>query len=106
MRSNKLKSLLVSILLTISFIINSTTGFAATNTINKTKNLNNPTNINYLAYAKPQKVVKKELTVYVTRTGSKYHRAGCRYLRQSCIPMKLSEAKKFYEPCSVCNPPQ
>lgn len=47
---------------------------------------------------------KKEITVYVTETGSKYHRAGCRYLWNSKIPMKLSEAKKYYNPCSVCNP--
>ncbi len=44
--------------------------------------------------------------VYVTKTGSKYHAAGCRYLSKSMIPMKLSEAKQRYGPCSVCNPPQ
>jgi hypothetical protein len=44
-------------------------------------------------------------TVYVTRTGSKYHSAGCSYLRKSSIPMKLSEASKQYSPCSRCNPP-
>ncbi len=38
------------------------------------------------------------VTVYVTRTGSKYHRAGCRYLRKSCIPMSLEDAKKRYSP--------
>jgi micrococcal nuclease len=47
-----------------------------------------------------------EITVYVTRTGSKYHRAGCRYLAKSCIPMSLKEAKTRYGPCSVCNPPR
>lgn len=31
-------------------------------------------------------------TVYITRTGSKYHRAGCRYLRKSCIPISLKDA--------------
>ena len=42
-------------------------------------------------------------TVYVTDTGSKYHRAGCRYLRKSQIPMSLSEAKRQgYTACSVC----
>ncbi len=47
----------------------------------------------------------KTRTVYITRTGSKYHRAGCRYLRQSCIPVKLSVAiSQGYEPCSVCDP--
>jgi hypothetical protein len=44
-------------------------------------------------------------TVYVTRTGSKYHRADCSYLRKSAIPMKLSEAASSYSPCSRCNPP-
>jgi hypothetical protein len=43
-------------------------------------------------------------TVYVTRTGSKYHNAGCSYLKSS-IPMKLSEAATRYTPCSRCNPP-
>ena len=44
--------------------------------------------------------------VYVTRTGAKYHRDGCRYLSKSKIPIRLSEAKaRGYGPCSVCNPP-
>lgn len=55
---------------------------------------------------KPQPTKPKELTVFVTRTGEKYHLAGCRYLRKSQIPMSLSEAKNSgYEPCSVCGPP-
>jgi endonuclease YncB( thermonuclease family) len=45
-----------------------------------------------------------DIIVYVTKTGSKYHRAGCRYLK-SVIPIKLSEASSRYTPCSVCNPP-
>ncbi len=48
---------------------------------------------------------EKGISVYVTRTGSKYHRAGCRYLRSSSIPISLSGAKQRYSPCSVCNPP-
>jgi len=50
--------------------------------------------------------VKKSFIVYVTRTGSKYHLPGCRYLRTSSIPMPLEEAKRRYSPCSVCNPPR
>lgn len=42
-------------------------------------------------------------TVYITRTGSKYHRNGCRYLK-SKIPISLEKAKQSYEPCSVCRP--
>ncbi len=47
----------------------------------------------------------KEITVYITRTGQKYHRAGCSSLRRSMIPLSLNEAKKRYLPCSVCSPP-
>ena len=46
-------------------------------------------------------------TVYVTRTGSKYHRYGCQYLRKSCYARSLSSAKTSgYTPCSRCNPPR
>ena len=46
-------------------------------------------------------------TVFITNTGTKYHREGCRYLKDSKIALRLSEAKRRgYTPCSVCNPPQ
>jgi competence protein ComEC len=35
----------------------------------------------------------KAQTVYVTRTGKKYHRDGCRYLAASKSPMSLKDAK-------------
>lgn len=44
--------------------------------------------------------------VYVTRTGKKYHRAGCRSLSKSKIPMSLVAAKQRYGPCGRCNPPR
>lgn len=44
-------------------------------------------------------------TVYVTNSGTKYHRAGCGYLRSSKIAMSRAEAKeKGYTACSRCNP--
>lgn len=43
--------------------------------------------------------------VYVTRTGDRYHRDGCRYLARSQIAMPLAEAARRYSPCSVCRPP-
>jgi len=49
---------------------------------------------------------EKSFIVYVTKTGAKYHRASCRYLRRSSIPMSLENAKRRYSPCSVCNPPR
>lgn len=45
-------------------------------------------------------------TVYVTATGTKYHRAGCRSLAKSSSPMPLAEAKARYSPCQLCNPPR
>lgn len=44
-------------------------------------------------------------TVYVTKTGEKYHLGGCRYLSKSKIPISLGEAQRQYSPCSVCRPP-
>lgn len=47
-----------------------------------------------------------EIIVYVTRTGEKYHRESCSYLRQSKIETTLSEAvEDGYTPCSRCHPP-
>jgi hypothetical protein len=47
----------------------------------------------------------KEQTVYITKTGKKYHRDGCRYLRSSRIPITLKDAKaNGYSPCTVCKP--
>lgn len=55
----------------------------------------------------PQQSGSASTTVYITRTGSKYHRAGCRYLSKSAIPISLEEAKaRGYTPCTVCNPPR
>lgn len=46
-----------------------------------------------------------ELTVYITDTGSKYHRDGCRYLSRSKHAISLSDAQsRGYDACSVCRP--
>ena len=48
--------------------------------------------------AEPQSV-----TVYITRTGEKYHRWGCQYLRQSQIAISLDDAEaRGYTACSRC----
>lgn len=47
------------------------------------------------------------IEVHITETGSKYHSAGCRYLKKSDKVTTLDNAKALgLEPCSVCNPPQ
>jgi hypothetical protein len=43
--------------------------------------------------------------VYITNSGTKYHRAGCRYLKKSALDIELDAAKKAgYTPCKVCKP--
>lgn len=45
-------------------------------------------------------------TVYITKSGTKYHKSDCRYLSQSKIAVDLKEAvDRGYLPCSVCSPP-
>src|ERR1035438_8495432 len=47
----------------------------------------------------------KNETVYITRTGKKFHRDGCRSLNRSRIPIKRSDAiSKGYQACKVCRP--
>ena len=44
-------------------------------------------------------------TVYVTRTGEKYHVEGCQYIegKDDLREMSAEEAEQAgYEPCSVC----
>ncbi len=43
--------------------------------------------------------------VYITETGTKYHRSGCRYLDSSSIKIERSTAQaQGYEACGVCKP--
>ena len=49
---------------------------------------------------------EEEVIVYVTKSGEKYHKSGCRYLSKSMIPIGLEDAKNSYSPCSVCKPPR
>lgn len=53
----------------------------------------------------PAQSQNNEYTVYITKTGKKYHRSGCRYLSRSQISISKSNAiSEGYTPCSVCNP--
>lgn len=55
---------------------------------------------------KPQ-APPSDTIVYITKTGEKYHKDGCRYLAKSKISIKLKDAKsRGYTPCSICKPPQ
>jgi len=49
------------------------------------------------------KVKENSRTVYITRTGSKFHASWCRYLRKSQFAISISDAlRQGYDPCSVC----
>ena len=44
-------------------------------------------------------------SVYVTRTGKKYHRITCRYLKKSIREISILDARDGgYSPCKVCKP--
>ncbi len=46
-------------------------------------------------------------TVYVTKTGEKYHKTNCRYLKYSKKELTLERALTYgYKDCSVCKPPK
>ncbi len=46
---------------------------------------------------------QRDDTVYITDSGTKYHRKECRYAKRSkAIP--LSQAVSAYQPCAVCKP--
>jgi micrococcal nuclease len=44
--------------------------------------------------------------VYITKTGSRYHRAGCRSLAKSATPIRMAEVGTKYRPCATCDPPR
>lgn len=48
---------------------------------------------------------KESQSVYVTKTGKKYHTDKCRYYSDNCIKISKEDAKaNGYEPCDSCNP--
>jgi micrococcal nuclease len=60
----------------------------------------------FLLLAVAVSVFAQNPTVYITKTGAKYHTGTCRYLSKSKIPISLSDAAaRGYTPCSVCRPP-
>jgi hypothetical protein len=54
---------------------------------------------------KSKPVLTDEDTVYITKTGVKYHRGDCPHLRKSKIPITKGDAKKKgYGQCEICRP--
>lgn len=57
-------------------------------------------------YNMTRETVKTESEmVYVTASGTKYHRKNCIYVyNKECSALTAEQAKKNYTPCKVCNP--
>lgn len=47
---------------------------------------------------------KVEVKVFVTKTGTKYHVQGCKFVDKDSTAIPLAETKGKYEPCAVCKP--
>ena len=43
--------------------------------------------------------------VFLSRTGTKYHRGDCRFVSKSKLPTTLQRALGKYTACGVCGPP-
>ena len=61
-------------------------------------------------FRRGQGVAKLEIgqpntSVYVSRTGGKYHRGDCRFVAKSKLPSTLGGVFGRYTPCSTCAPP-
>ena len=51
-------------------------------------------------------IAQDTTTYYVTKTGKKYHKAHCHYLKYSKYAIKRTDERfQFYTPCKVCRPP-
>jgi len=54
-------------------------------------------------HAQTPKPAPKPETVYITKTGKKYHQGSCRSLAKSKIEIAADEAKKRgYTACAIC----
>ena len=59
----------------------------------------------YSAWSASRTVKISSATVYTTKTGSKFHADGCKYLSESKIAISRADAvARGLTPCTVCNP--
>lgn len=59
------------------------------------------------SYTSIEKEGPAEITVYITKSGRKYHTADCSYVSsgKTVIILKEADARRL-TPCTVCNPPE
>lgn len=86
----------VEIIIILGLIIFISKPNTVTNDTNEDISTN--TNVTYSDYS-------VEDTVYVTDTGTKYHKSGCQHLRKSKNAISKEKAiRQGYTACSKCNP--
>lgn len=101
----KFKSIIASLILSVFFFVG--IGTYIPDITSNNDNIKIVYAVKYKKKSIKRTKAKKTYIVYITRTGHKYHRAGCRYLRQSKIAISLNNAiNAGYTPCSVCRPPR
>jgi hypothetical protein len=64
--------------------------------------------LDHLAFVAPVEAQEDpaKITVFITKTGEKYHRDGCSSLRRSRIAVSLKEAVgRRFGACKICKPP-
>lgn len=54
----------------------------------------------------PTQTADEGQSVFISASGKKYHRDGCRTLKDKVSEIPLDVAKSRYEPCPVCKPPR
>jgi endonuclease G, mitochondrial len=55
----------------------------------------------------PARSASPNVTVCVAKSGKKYHRCSCSYLKKSKLTISLRDARaRGHSPCSRCNPPK
>jgi competence protein ComEC len=94
----------------ISYNVNpgSYKGIISSTTSSSSSSSNTSTNKPLLVSVPTPTILSKNqgVTVFTTRTGSKYHADGCSSLSKSKILISLSDAKaEGLGPCSKCHPP-
>lgn len=83
-KQDMMKRLIIALLLGLSFLAPAQLTFGSTETATS---------------------IPKDVVVYITRTGAKYHVSSCRYLRQSKIKTTKKTAQNDgYSACKVCRP--
>lgn len=83
----------------------STTSTTSTTTTSTTKETTSTTTSKITTTIATIKPEDNDFTVYITKTGTKYHLDGCRHLSKSKIPISRAKAiKQGYTPCAHCDP--